>query len=373
MRQVRLVTDVRGLEELAEAWRAIGSEHLMRSWDFQRCWIEHFAARDALRILVSEENGSIRGIFPLVEEKRLWTGRTLINGGSGKACLDNLGIVARTEDATVVAEDFAGFLLQSRELNWEYLDLEGIRSQDPAMQGFANVFSRFHSELLERRPSPSCWVAELKPDSDGRHHWPKRVRGIMRRAREEQESGEIELSIASSVTLAAKELEIMERIHQARWKDRGIHGCFSNESFSGFTRHLLERTCDQGHVFVAILRWRGEPAAGAICFMDSSTLYIYLASMSPDFPEQKPGWKLNGLLADYALSRGRQRLDFMRGDEEYKTRMGTLPVAQERWMISSPKFLGRVHRTLYRTAREIKHFITLPPTPAAMGEPTAKP
>jgi hypothetical protein len=372
MRQVRLVTDGRELEQLADAWRAIGNEHLMRSWDFQRCWIEHFAARDALRILVSEENGTVRGILPLVEEKRLWTGRTLINGGSGKACLDDLGIVARTEDAVVVAEDFARFLLQSRELNWEYLDLEGIRTQDPAMQAFADVFTRFNSELLERRPSPSCWVIDLKADSKGLHIWPKRVRSIMRRAREEQDSGEIELSIASTASVAARELEVMERIHQARWKDRGIHGCFSNESFSGFTRNLLERVCDQGQVFVANLRWRGKPAAGAICFMDSTTLYNYLASMSPDFPEQKPGWKLNGLLADYALSCGRHRLDFMRGDEEYKTRMGTVPVAQERWMISSPKFLGRVHRTLYRTAREIKHFITLPPTPAAIVEPTAK-
>jgi CelD/BcsL family acetyltransferase involved in cellulose biosynthesis len=161
----------------------------------------------------------------------------------------------------------------------------------------------------------------------------------------------------------------MKSIHQSRWQDRGIHGCFSNESFSGFVRDLISQTCESGQSFITILRWRGTPAAGGIFFIDDTTMYIYLASMASNSSVQNPGWKLNGLLCDYALERGCRQVDFMRGDEDYKARMGAVPFAQERWMVSSPRFLGRVHRTLYRTAREIKHFITVPTVPPSVSEP----
>lgn len=371
MGQVRLVASREELEGLSEAWRLLGGSNLMRSWDFQRCWLEHFASRDALRVLVSEESGRIEGILPLVEQKRLWTGRTLINFGSGKACLDDLGIIASHDRAPQLAREFASFLLHSRELVWDYLDLEGIRTSDAAMQVFGDTFSSDNPASIDRRSSPSCWALELKPDRDGYHSWPKRLRSMMRKAREERQNGELEVKVASTREEAAVELKVLESIHQARWQDRGIQGCFSNESFLNFTHDLVGRTCEAGRSFVATLRWQGSPAASAICFLDCSNLYVYLASMSPEFPQQKPGWKLNGFLADYALQCGCKQVDFMRGDEEYKQRMGALPSTQERWMIASPKFWGKVHRTLYRTAREIKHFITVPTVPAASAEPSA--
>ncbi|MFN6128545.1 MAG: GNAT family N-acetyltransferase [Planctomycetota bacterium] len=363
MSHVRLITDMRELERLAGEWQALSGSNLLRSWTFQRCWLEHFSTADAVRTLVAEENGKVIGIFPLVEERRLWTGRTLVNVGSGKACLDDLGIMANPDRAVDVARDFASYLLHSRELPWEYLDLDGIRISDPAMQAFAEVFSINSPGSVERRKSPSCWVLPLQPDEDGFHRWPRRLRGRIREARSERQSGDLEVHIARTVHEACSELEVMKSIHQARWQDRGIHGCFSSEAFSGFVRDVVSQTCEAGHSFIAILRWRGTPAAGGIFFIDDTTLSIYLASMAPNTTVQNPGWKLNGLMADYALERGCRQVDFMRGDEEYKGRMGAVPFPQERWMVSSPRFLGRVHRTLYRTAREIKHFIKVPPAP----------
>lgn len=370
MRHVRLVTQIDEFEGLAEAWQSLGGSNLMRSWEFQACWREHFASHDPLRVLVSEERGKVIGIMPLVEQKRLWTGRTLVNFGSGKACLDDLGIIAHPDDAVRMGHEFAAFLMESKDCLWDYIDLEGIRSSDLPMQAFASVFSSSNPDCFERRPSPSCWAIELREETDGFHAWSKRMRTMMRKAREELKRGDFHLNVVRSSKEASEELKVMEQIHQARWQDRGIDGCFSNDAFAEFTRDLIWKTCDAGNSFVAILRWQGTPSAGAICFIDNTTLYVYLASMAPGFSEQKPGWKLNGFLAEYALRCGCTRFDFMRGDEEYKQRMGAIASTQERWLVSSPRFLGRVRRTLYRTAREIKHFIKVPTVPAAIAQPS---
>jgi CelD/BcsL family acetyltransferase involved in cellulose biosynthesis len=291
-----------------------------------------------------------------------------VNVGSGKACLDDLGIVAEPNNSVKVAKGFVDYLLRTRDLHWDYLLLEGIRPDDPGMLAFAEEFTRNYANAVERRSDHSCWAIELNPDQEGNHSWSKRLRSLMRKAREEHERGELEFQIASNIQDAITDLDMMESIHQARWQDRGIDGCFSNEPFANFTKDLLKETFEAGTTFVAILRWKEKPAAGAICFKDAETLYVYLASMSPEFPKEKPGWKLNGYLADYALRQGCKRLDLMRGDEEYKQRMGAIPSTQEKWMISSPKFWGRLHRTLYRTAREIKHFIRLPTVAPSITE-----
>jgi CelD/BcsL family acetyltransferase involved in cellulose biosynthesis len=369
MGQVRILTRLEELEAIASDWRSLSSHKLTRSWEFLRCWLEHFPCRDSLRILVSESNGRVDGILPLVEERRLWTGRTLVNAGSGKACLDDLGLIADPSNVVEIAKGFVDYLLRTPDLHWDYLRLEGIRTEDPGMRAFAEEFTRNYANAVERRSDHSCWAIDLHPDQDGNHSWSKRLRSLMRKAREEHRRGELEFHIASNIHDALTDLDVMESIHQARWQGRGIDGCFSSEPFANFTKDLLKESFEAGTVFVAILRWKGNPAAGAICFQDSETLYVYLASMSSDFPKEKPGWKLNGYLADYALRQGCKRLDLMRGDEEYKQRMGAIPYKQEKWMIASPRFWGRLHRTLYRTAREIKHFMSMPsatlPTPEA--------
>jgi hypothetical protein len=311
------------------------------------------------------------GILPLVEERRLWTGRTLVNVGSGKACLDDLGIVSNSDRSAEVAQRFADYLLTSSDLPWDYLDLDGIRTTDTAMHAFAETFKRRNPNCMEHRASPSCWAVDIRVDANGIPVWSKNLRKIMRKARDERESGELEFRIARDVDDARQELKVLESIHQARWNDRGVQGCFSSESFSNFAHDLIGRTCGAGRSFVAVLRWMGTPAAAGICFIDSTTLYIYLASMSPEFPMQKPGWKLNGFLGEYALQQGCRRLDFMRGDEEYKQRFGATPSSQERWLISSPKLRGQIHRKLYRTAREIKHLIMMPAGPTCSNQPAA--
>lgn len=364
MGTTRLISQFDAIGDIAADWGRLCGSKLMRSWSFQQPWMNHFAGRNAVRILVHEEADRIVGILPLVEERRVWTGRTLTNVGSGKACYDDLGILAEPTHEDSVAKAFAAYLLDARDLAWDYLDLDGIRPGDSAMQVFASVFEEQAVGSVDRREGPSCWVMELQKGADGFHVWPKRLRSMMRKARAERGSGELDVRIASSCQEAISELEVIKNIHQNRWESRGIDGCFSNPAFSKLVSELILQNWETGNAIVSVLRWNGTPAAGSVCFRSASTWYVYVSSMAPEFAEQKPGWKLNGYLADFASEQGCTHMDFMRGDEIYKQRLGAESVRQERWLISSHKLRGRLQRAIYRTAREIKHYITVP-TPAS--------
>jgi CelD/BcsL family acetyltransferase involved in cellulose biosynthesis len=193
---------------------------------------------------------------------------------------------------------------------------------------------------------------------------------MMRKARQQRAEGEFRIDVATRCEDALAELDILKSMHQSRWESKGIEGCFSNENFSRFVSDCVARQWGHGRAILAMLRWEGTPAAGMVCFRDESTLSVYVTSMDPKFSEHKPGWKMHGFMADYALAHGCSTIDYMRGDEIYKQRLGADAASQQRWLIASPRLRGRVHRAIYQTARELRNYWGSPiAANAAIPEP----
>lgn len=370
MNTVRIVSSRDALDALQGPWSQLSEGNLMRSWDLHRGWFEHFGRGDAVRTLVWTVEGVVTGILPLAETRHMLRGRTWMLSGGGKACLDEQGIIARPESQSDAAEAFARFLLESKDCDWDYLDLDGVRDDDVGIRELVSKLERFGA-AAEQRPGFHCWDIVLSPNTEGSHHWPKRLRSMMKKAKQERAEGHFRIAVEQTAEGMRAALKTIEDLHQERWRDRGIHGCFSNESFGPYINDLIDRLAPRGNAFTALLHYGETPSAGAFGFITSDRLYIYVTCMNPQMGEQKPGWKLNGFLADFALQRGCQYVDFMRGDEIYKQRLGGEPHSQSRWLVSAPSLRGRLHRTLYETARGVKNLIRLP-VPISQPMPTTE-
>jgi CelD/BcsL family acetyltransferase involved in cellulose biosynthesis len=59
--------------------------------------------------------------------------------------------------------------------------------------------------------------------------------------------------------------------------------------------------------------------------------------MDPDYHGISPGWALVGPLIQAAADEGKTSVDFMRGDEEYKFRLGGQARFIERITLARPK------------------------------------
>ena len=69
----------------------------------------------------------------------------------------------------------------------------------------------------------------------------------------------------------------------------------------------------------------GEPAAGYLSFAYGNRLWIYNSGMDPSHLSLSPGWVLLGHMIQDAAEGGMEAVDFLRGEENYKTRLGGLP------------------------------------------------
>ena len=382
--RIECVRDAEKLESLHGDFERLSRGAVMQRLCWLMPWWEAYQSSHSLYVLVAYRGEQICGILPLAETSVMMTGRTLVFMGSGKVCSDDLGILVEESDSEEIANAFATWLVESPDCcRWDHLDLDGVRANNRVMELFGQRLGSEFGSQIERKTSPNCWSASLEGGLDAyRSRLTNRVRKIFREAESSMSSGVGEFEIAQSLEQALEFADKIESMHQARWREQGIEGCFTSNAFSTFlkaavrsmwnepwfpgqhTHKDLEATGQQ-RVQVGLLRIHGVPAAGCICYRDRGALAIYLTGMNPELAESRPGWMLNNCMIKHAIALGCKRLDFLRGDEEYKERLGGEPAVQHRWVVPANRLTSQVRNVAYRAAVGVKRWLMSSKDPVA--------
>jgi len=85
-----------------------------------------------------------------------------------------------------------------------------------------------------------------------------------------------------------------------------------------------------------------DTAAAAIGVQTGKTFSAFLLGRDPRFDDVRAGWLLNLAMIEAAIDEGAEEFDFLRGDEEYKARLGAVPVPQCRMIVTTRGMLNRV-------------------------------
>ncbi len=377
MIRVECVREADKLKSLTSDFDRLSNGATMRRLSWLMPWWDAYQATHRLHVLVAYRGESVCGIFSLAETHSALTGRSLVFLGSGKVCSDDLGILADSSDVEEVAVAFATWLIQSPDCcRWDQLDLDGVREDNPVMAHFGECMEALSGLQINRQPSPNCWAAPLNGGLEAyRNRLTKRARKIVCEAEAAIDSGKGVLEIAQSSEQALEFVCDIEKMHQARWKERGIHGCFSTKEFTSFLNEAIRcmwhdpwetstgvasnggrdlSVESKQRVIVALVRIDGAVAAGSICFRDHDAIAMYLVGMNPKFAELRPGWMLNTCIIKHAIEQRCTKLDFMRGDEEYKGRLGGVPSVQHRWLVPSNRMVSQMRNIAYQTAVGLK-------------------
>jgi CelD/BcsL family acetyltransferase involved in cellulose biosynthesis len=363
MTEIQLVTQQSQWSDLEKSWDELDDGVLTRGFRWLRSWWNSYGLTNDLRIFVAKKNGCTVGILPLMRKSCLFQGDTLCFLGSGRACSDRMGILSHPELADDIAVAFANHLLGTRSQleRWDHLDLDGVRADDLGMCNFAGRLADNPHVHWERRSSPSTWMIPLVDGFEGYlASISKRVRKMYRQAKN-QLTQDCSFQVAQSKPEALMFLRDVERAHQSRWETAGELGCFAAREFHEFLCNAVEsHWCDEPAArldcSVVIVRAlvAGTSGAGMIGFVRDGVLSVYVTGMKPQYADRRLGWFTNLLTIEYAAKIGCIGIDLMRGDETYKARLGARPIAQERWIISNPRWSSRALNAAYYAARNLK-------------------
>lgn len=112
------------------------------------------------------------------------------------------------------------------------------------------------------------------------------------------------------------EMEAFVRMHRAA---AGEKGDFMTPEMEVFFSALL---ADAGARLDVLYGDGDEPVAAAVAFEDDDAYYLYNSAYDPAMAEASPGIVLVTGLIDRAIRSGKPRFDFLKGDEQYKFRLG---------------------------------------------------
>lgn len=321
---IETFTDTTGFDRLAGEWddllaRAVTpSIFLTHRW--QRIWWQHLGHGDLALISVRTDAGRLVGIAPLLRPGG--TSRSL----SFIGCVDVSDYLDVIVDAALADDVYAALwdsLTGTAAAQWESLNLCNIPERSPtpgrlAALAEASGFSTHISvdDVCPVITLPSSWDEYLATlDKKQRHE----LRRKMRRA---GESAAVRWYVIERGPDLERGIESFIALHQ---KSTAEKEGFWDEAMKAFFRAMAVEFAAAGWLKLYFIEYDGERAATFLCFDYGNELLIYNSGYDPArFASLSPGIVLTAHMIEHAIQLGRARLDFLRGDEEYKFRFGAV-------------------------------------------------
>jgi CelD/BcsL family acetyltransferase involved in cellulose biosynthesis len=129
---------------------------------------------------------------------------------------------------------------------------------------------------------------------------------------------------------ACELLEVLIRLHGARWQSRGEAGVFADPRVGTFHMQALPLLMQGGLARMFGLWIDGHWAAVYYGFHYRRRAFAYLMGFDPAFAFESPGTLIVAHALQEALRERAEEFHFLRGEESYKYRWGAEPRINQR-------------------------------------------
>lgn len=303
----------------ASVWAALHARTRLRSpfltWIWQTEWTRAFAAGRRLEIWRVEDNHELVALLPLYEaEPGVWR---ILGGVDVSDYLDLMVPAGREEEAWTA-------LLGARAAAPVQWDLHAVPAVSPTvtvLPALAPAFGLSGAATVEERcpvlPLPASWEAYLEalPGKD-RHELTRKIRRLAREVPDAHPSCATSRADVDNRFGDFLDLHRRSRAGKARFMDARMEGFFRRVA-AAFAELALAR--------LWFLDAASGPLAAFLILEWDGTVGVYNSGFHPDRAALAPGLVLLGHVIRDAIARGRQRFDFLRGEERYKYDFGPTP------------------------------------------------
>jgi CelD/BcsL family acetyltransferase involved in cellulose biosynthesis len=229
-------------------------------------------------------------------------------------------------------DDFVKSLCENLDQNgpagWDLLDLYNIPEESASLSVFKAEAESRGWKIEQQRMQP-CPIVYLPDDwetyldqldsKQGRE-----LRRKMRKAHGYPASVDWHM-----VTEEAELDRAVDTFLSLMMNDSGKAEFLTDEMRTQFHR-MCATAFDHDWLQIVFLTVSNEPVFGYVNFDYRNRIWIYNSGFDPTHFDLSPGWVLMGNLIQWAIDEGREAIDFLRGDESYKYRLG----GKERFIIN---------------------------------------
>lgn len=360
MTTLEIIEDEVAFQQLAGDWQRLNDCSPMQAFTWLNAWWQACKTpQDRLSILVvrQEDDSTVIGIVPWYRRSNVALGSTLRFLGDGRACSDFQTFLCQPNCRDEVLATVVAWLSGqgSASAHWDLLDLEGISINDPLMNAFAEAMSA-RGHVTHQRDTEHTWRLDISGGWDGfLAGQSKTQRNQSRNFVNRFDKSDLQLRFASEepdrVDLMSQELM---RLHALRWQAVGLDGCFATSTMKEFFAHVMSAMVVQGVADISMLERDGRPIAANAWLIQDRTLYAYQCGRDPAEDSNRVGRIMQAVSVRWACQRGFEAIDFLRGDEVYKSQMHAQPTLCQRRRIVARAPLPQLRHNLWLACRDVK-------------------
>lgn len=348
--RVEVLTDDRAFAKLQPDWdRLAGAPGRLGpfvgyAWQFE--WWKALGGGRSLRLLVARDDGRVRGILPLYEERTAGIRRFSLMGsaGGGSDFLDALADDDRTRQGLVEA---------ALGLQPDLIDLLDLEAGSPLLPVLRRLASARGGEVREvpRYPCPYISIRSEWETFLASH--PRRENLRRRRKWFASQPG-FRIDCETTPEAVPSFLARFYRLHAARWREDGGSQAFADPRLIAFHNRIATRYADEGRLRLWTLSVARQPLAVAYTFDDGERTLFYQSGFEPAWRSRSVGLVLFAAFIEDAFRRGQREVDLLRGAEAYKTEWTgeTRQTVAFRWAISARGRLALATEAGARRLRE---------------------
>lgn len=321
--QTQIFTDAAAFDTLASEWddlfdRATPPFFVNRR--YQKIWWQYLGQGDLLLIAVRDDDGRLVGLAPLYTHQNDSGQRQL----SFVGCVDVSDYLDILADPAHIEAVHQALLDCLADIEWKALTLCSLPHQSLTHTKLADAAQArgWQTTVDEQDVCPVITLAENWDDylaginKKQRHEIRRKMRKIEREAETEWYAVESETEVVTAMT------EFID-LHQKSTADKED---FWNDDMAAFFKAIAVEAARAGWLKLYFIRVNGVNAAAMLCFDFNNEFLLYNSGYDPaQFAELSPGNVLTSYTIQHAISLGRTRYDFLRGDEVYKFRFGAEP------------------------------------------------
>ncbi len=310
------VLDADGFADVREDWTRLArldpraTPFLSAEW--AAAWLAHWESRGDVWIVRVAEAGEVRGLMPLVLQRR-WGARVL--GMLGKEPGDYWDVLAAEADRAAVATA-AALELRRRRRAWDLCIVNCLEPGSPTADALAAGGLR----VLHRRAVASPRIA--LPDSFDAYlsALPAKHRSNLRKHLRKLDGGEVQRRIVTEPDDIRATMERWRDLRSRRW-NAAARDINPEHERDFFNRFMTEAACAMVPAGTATL-WEfvhDDAIAGVyLNFQDERAFYWYLGGFDPEFARLGVGKIAIGAGIRESIDAGRASFDFTRGSDPYK-------------------------------------------------------
>ncbi len=279
-------------------------------------WWNHFNDGATPCLLVVRHEGQLVGIAPL---KIYDTAAEFL--GHYDLC-DYMDFIPAPQRE---AEFFTVLIDYLRRRGVAVLDLAPVRLESSAATGLTEIAQNLGCRV-DCDPQDVSYEMEL-PDSWG--DYLQRLNGkqrheIRRKLRRLNDAGHVNYRIVEDAGAVQTEMDVFLALFKSNLPDKAA---FMTRQMEAYFRDLAQGMAARQMLKLAFLELDGQPVSAVMCFDDRNTVYLYNNGYDFRFQSLSVGLLGKILSIKDSIQRGRQKYDFLKGNEKYKQHLGGHPVS----------------------------------------------